>query len=392
VSLNLADSRVAIDGQVSPGFQAVREAFAENFARRRELGAACCVYYHGEKVVDLWGGVRDPASGAPWQEDTMVLVHSTTKGLAAMTLALAHSRGWLDYDERVSRYWPEFAQHGKEALTVRQLLAHQAGLFALEPKADRTLLRDPERLAKLLAQQKPAWPSGARQGYHAITLGYYESELLRRVDPKRRTLGRFFQEEIADPLRIQFYIRLPAALPDARLAPLERAGVAAILRGFPLRFTLAAFNPGSNIHRALAGSEFPLDQQHVYARELEIPSGGGVGTARAIARAYSAFVRGDLGLRDETLRALAAPAPALYDECLMSPVSFSLGFMKPGDSFPFGSSVRAFGAPGAGGSLGYADPDAGIAYGYVTNRMGTSLTGDPRDVALREALSAALRG
>lgn len=381
-----------IEGQVSAGFEAVRDAFAENFSRRRELGAACCIYSQGEKVVDLWGGVRDAASGARWQEDTMVLVHSTTKGLAAMTLALAHSRGWLDYDERVARYWPEFAQHGKEALTVRQLLAHQAGLFALDASADRALLRDPDRLAGVLARQKPAWTPGTRQAYHAITLGYYESELLRRVDPRRRTLGRFFQEEIAAPLGLQFYIGLPESLPDARLAPLEPPGVAAMLRGFPLRFTLAAFNPGSNIHRALAGSELPLDERRVYARELEVPSGGGVGTARAIAHAYSAFVSGGLGLRDETLRALAAPVAPLYDECMLAPVRFSLGFMKPGDAFPFGSSEHAFGAPGAGGSLGYADPDAGIAYGYVTNRMGTSLTGDPRDVALREALFAALRG
>jgi CubicO group peptidase (beta-lactamase class C family) len=309
-----------------------------------------------------------------------------------MTLALAHSRGWLDYDERVARYWPEFAEHGKEALTVRQLLAHQAGLFALDTPPDLALLRDPDRLAALLARQKPAWTPGTRQGYHAITLGYYESELLRRVDPQRRTLGRFFQEEIAAPLHLQFYIRLPEAIPDARLAPLERAGALAILRGFPLRFTVAAFNPGSNIHRALAGSGLPIDERRVYARELEVPSGGGVGTARAIARAYSAFVSGELGLRDDTLRALAAPVAPLYDECMLSPVRFSLGFMKPGDAFPFGSSERAFGAPGAGGSLGYADPDAGIAYGYVTNRMGTSLTGDPRDVALRDALAAALRG
>ena len=387
-----AVSRVAVEGDVRPGFQAVREAFAQNFLQRRELGAACCVYYHGEKVVDLWGGTRDVSSGAPWEEDTMVLVHSTTKGLAAMTLALAHSRGWLDYDERVARYWPEFAEHGKETLTVRQLLAHQAGLFALDAPPDRALLRDPSRLAAVLARQKPAWTPGTRQAYHAITLGYYESELLRRVDPQRRTLGRFFAEEIAAPLRLEFYIRLPPSIPDARLAPLERAGALAILRGFPLRFTVAAVNPGSNIHRALAGSELPLDQQRVYARELEVPSGGGVGTARAIAHAYSAFVGGELGLRDATLQALAAPVAPLYDECMLSPVSFSLGFMKPGEAFPFGSSARAFGAPGAGGSLGYADPDAGIAYGYVTNRMGTSLTGDPRDVALREALAAALRG
>ena len=127
-----------ISGFAKPGFEAVRDAFAENFSRRHELGGACCVYHRGEKVVDLWGGVRNKATGEPWEEDTMVLVYSTTKGLAAMTLALAHSRGWLDYEERVSTYWPEFAQQGKERITVRQLLAHQAGLFAFDEEADRS--------------------------------------------------------------------------------------------------------------------------------------------------------------------------------------------------------------------------------------------------------------
>ena len=128
---------MAVEGYVSRGFEAVREAFAENFARRRELGGACCAYRGGEKVVDLWGGIRNKQSGEPWEADTMVVVHSASKGLAAMTLAIAHSRGWLDYEERVAHYWPEFAQHGKEAITVRQLLAHQAGLFAIDEPVDR---------------------------------------------------------------------------------------------------------------------------------------------------------------------------------------------------------------------------------------------------------------
>ena len=153
-------SALRVEGRVSAGFEAVREAFAENFLHRGERGGACCVYYRGEKVVDLWGGVRNTATGEPWQEDTMVIVYSATKGLAAMTLALAHSRGWLDYDAPVARYWPEFAQRGKEALTVRQLLAHQAGLFALDVPLDRDLLADFDRLAAVLARQKPAWPAG----------------------------------------------------------------------------------------------------------------------------------------------------------------------------------------------------------------------------------------
>ena len=209
-----------VEGHVSRGFEAVREAFAENFARRGELGGACCAYRHGEKVVDLWGGIRNKQTGEPWERDTMVLVYSATKGLAAMTLAIAHSRGWLDYEERVARYWPEFAQQGKEKITVRQLLAHQAGLFAFDEPVDRSVVADLDRLAVVLARQKPAWEPGTRQAYHAITLGFYEGELLRRVDPRHRSLGQFFQDEIATPLGEDVYIRLPEEIPNSRLATL----------------------------------------------------------------------------------------------------------------------------------------------------------------------------
>jgi CubicO group peptidase (beta-lactamase class C family) len=192
-----------IEGQTSRGFEPVREAFAENFERRHELGGACCAYYRGEKVVDLWGGIRNRELGEPWERDTMVVVHSATKGLAAMTLALAHSREWLDYDERVAKYWPEFAQSGKETITVRQLLAHQAGLFAFDEPVDRDMVADPDRLAAVMARHKPAWEPGTRQAYHGLTLGFYEGELMRRVDPGRRTLGQFFQDEIATRLRLR---------------------------------------------------------------------------------------------------------------------------------------------------------------------------------------------
>jgi CubicO group peptidase (beta-lactamase class C family) len=387
-----ASQRIPIEGHVSAGFEAVRDAFAENFSRRNELGGACCVYHRGEKVVDLWGGVRNKATGEPWQGDTMVLVYSTTKGLAAMTLAMAHSRGWLDYDERVCTYWPEFVQRGKESITVRQLLAHQAGLFAFDEPVDRSVVADPDRLAVVLARQKPAWEPGTRQAYHAITLGYYESELLRRVDPRHRSLGQFFQDEIATPLGLDFYIRLPESIPDSRLATLARPGLLEMLRGFGLRFFLTAVNRRSNITRALMGSEFPHDERRIYARNFEVPSGGGVGTARSIARAYSVFATGgrDLQLRPETLQALSAPAiPAtrgFYDECMMTDgVQFSLGFMKHCPVWTFGSE-GSFGHPGSGGSLGFADPKTGIGYAYVTNQMGTALTGDPRDLALRDAV------
>ena len=216
-----ASQRTEIQGYAHNEFEAVREAFAENFTRRNELGAACCIYHQGEKVVDLWGGIRNKATGEPWEEDTMVLVFSATKGLAAMAMAVAHSRGWLDYEERVCTYWPEFAQQGKEKVTVRQLLSHQAGLFAFDAPVDKSVIADLDRLAVIMAGQKPAWEPGTRQAYHVISLGFYEGELLRRVDPQHRSLGQFFQDEIASPLGLDFYIRLPEAIPNSRLATLE---------------------------------------------------------------------------------------------------------------------------------------------------------------------------
>ena len=394
-----APNRVVVQGHVSRGFEAVREAFADNFARRRELGGACCVYRRGERVVDLWGGIRDKRTGEPWEQNTMVIVHSATKGLAAMTLAIAHSRDWLDYEERVARYWPEFAQQGKDKVTVRQLLAHQAGLFAIDEPVDRSMVADLDRLAVVLARQKPAWEPGTRQAYHAISLGFYEGELLRRVDPRRRSLGQFFQEEIATRLWLDVYIRLPQTISNSRLATLAPPRSIDMLLGFPVRLTLDSMNRHSNIYRALMmnpGFAVCQDEQRVYARHLEVPSGGGVGTARGIAQAYGVFATGgqELSLRQDTLDLLAAPAFAptrgFYDECLkLNGIQFSLGFMKSTGAWPFGSA-RSFGSPGAGGSLGFADPEAGIGYAYVTSQMGTALTGDPRDVALRNALYSAL--
>jgi len=389
-----------VEGHVSCGYEGVRDAFVENFVRRRELGGACCIFRHGEKVVDLWGGIRNKRTGELWAPDTMVVVHSATKGLAAMTLAIAHSRGWLDFEERVCAYWPEFAQKGKERVTVRQLLAHQAGLFALDEPVDRSVVADLDRLAVVLARQKPAWEPGTRQAYHALTLGFYEGELLRRVDPLHRSLGQFFQEEMALRLDEEVYIRLPEAIPNSRLAVLAPPTFFEVLRGFGLRFMLQAMNPRSNIYRALStnpGSRVYQDEQRIYARNLEVPSGGGVATARGIAHAYSVFATGgrELGLRKETLDLLAAPAipPAhgFYDECMKtSGVQFSLGFMKPSPLWPFGSNDRSFGSAGAGGCLGFADPEVGIGYAYVTSQMGTRLTGDPRDLALRNALYSAI--
>jgi CubicO group peptidase (beta-lactamase class C family) len=399
--MSLAElDRVVIQGEVGSGFEAVREAFEANFRDRHELGGACCIYYDGDKVVDLWGGIRNKVTGEPWERDTMVVVHSATKGLAAMTLALAHSRGWLDYDERVATYWPEFAQNGKQEITVRQLLAHQAGLFAFDEPVDRSVVADLDRLAAVMARHKPAWEPGTRQAYHGLTLGFYEGEIIRRVDPRHRSLGQFFQEEIATPLGEDVYIRLPEDIPNSRLATLSAPSRLEMLIGFrPLRLMVEGMNPRSNISRALAvnpGTAVYLDDQRVYARNLEVAAGGGVTTARGMAHAYGVFASGGeaLGLRKETLDLLAAPAvPAthgFHDECLKGEVQFSLGFMKPCENWSFGGG-RSFGSPGTGGALGFADPDVRIGYAYVTSQMGTVFNGDPRDVALRAALDSVLQ-
>jgi CubicO group peptidase (beta-lactamase class C family) len=385
-----------VHGYVAAGYEGVREAFAENFRRRGELGGGCCAYQDGVKIVDLWGGIRNKNTTEPWQEDTMVIVYSATKGLAAMCLAMAHSRGWLDYEQKVAAYWPEFAQEGKDRVTVRQLLAHQAGLFALDEPIGREVVADLDRLAIILARQRPTWEPGTRQAYHGITLGYYESELLRRLDPRRRSIGQFFQEEIATLLGLDVYIRLPWHIPESRLATIARPSWQQMVRGFPLRLLIDAFNSRSNISKALRGSELPHDTKRIYARNFEVPSGGGVGTARAIARAYSVFANGgrELGIRPETVDLLTAPAVAptrgFYDECMKAKgIQFSLGFMKSTSAFPFGSR-SSFGAPGAGGAMGFADPEVGVGYAYVTSQMGTRLNGDPRDVALRTALYEAM--
>jgi CubicO group peptidase (beta-lactamase class C family) len=389
-----APKQPVVEGFVEKRFEPVREAFIENFTRRGEVGGACSVYENGRKVVDLWGGVRDRASGEPWRENTMVVVHSATKGMAAMVMALAHSRGWLDYDERVCTYWPEFAQNGKERVTIRQLLAHQAGLFAFDEPVDRKVLADLDRLAGIMARQRPAWEPGERQAYHAITLGFYESELIRRVDPAHRSLGRVFDDEIAEPLGIDFYLRVPDSIPNSRIAPLESPPFWKRFTSFPLPVVLASMSRRSVLYRSLVsnpGTGFYVDRERVIVRNLEAPSGLGVGTARALAKAYGVFASGggELGLRKETLDALAAPAipsrHGFFDECLRGPARFSLGFMKPNESVRFGHP-GAFGAPGSGGAMGYADPETGIGYGYVTNRMGVHLDGDPRDVALRAAI------
>jgi CubicO group peptidase (beta-lactamase class C family) len=381
-------------GHVAPGWEPVRKAFRENFASRAEIGAAVAVQHRGEMVVDLWAGLRDARTGDPWEEDTMVLVFSATKGVSALVVAYAQSRGWLDYDAPVAAYWPAFARHGKAAITVRQLLSHQAGLHAFHARVDRSVIADPDRLARIMEDERPQWPPGDRHAYHIMSLGFFEGELIRRVDPRGRSLGTILRDDLAGPLGADFHIRVPADLPDSRLARLVMPGILRSIAGLPPRMVPAVLSPWSHVFRSAMinpGTTVAADRDRIVLREVEVPAGGGVGTARGLARLYGEFATGGkaLGLRPETLAALRAPARAprkgTRDMSLKVPVCYSLGFMKPFPGCDFGSP-SAFGAPGAGGSMGFADPERQLGYGYVMNRMGTGLSRDPRERALHAAV------
>ena len=390
-----------IHGGVAPGFEPVREEFGRNFSERGELGAACCAYAGGEKVVDLWGGSRDRRTGEPWEEDTLVLVFSTTKGVSALAVALAHSRGLIDYDERVAAYWPEFARNGKGGVTVRQLLNHRAGLCAVDEPLDPTVLSDLDRVAEILARQRPAWEPGTRQGYHYLTLGLCENELIRRVDPRSRTLGRFLREEVTSPLGEEFHVGLPPEVPASRVAQIQAFHPLQMLlhvNTMPLGLVLGYMNPRSLTARTLGNPRLrsPGDLDKPEYRRVELPAAGGIGTARAVAKAYGAFAAGGerLGVGPETIAELSAtvsPPPAgPRDEVMRTDTSYSLGFFKPSAAFRFGTDGRSFGTPGAGGSFGFADPVAGVGFAYAPNRMGFHVWDDPREKALRVALYACL--
>jgi CubicO group peptidase (beta-lactamase class C family) len=388
----VTNMQFAIHGSVQPGFELVQEEFVRNFTERGDLGAACTIYHRGQKVVDLWGGVRDQRTRDPWEEDTLVLVFSTTKGLAGLTMALARSRGLFDYEQPVARYWPEFAQQGKEEITIRQLLAHEAGLCVIDEPLNVQILANHDALAAILARQKPAWQPGTRHGYHAFSLGWYESEIIRRTDPKKRTLGQFFRDELAKPLGLEFYIGVPSSVPDERIATVTEPGLPQKLLGMPLGMMLSVFVPGSlALRTANPRMRSNLVLNSPAYRAIEMPSANGIGTARSIARAYSCFATGgqELHIDEETLQELAAPAvpptQGLRDLVLHTDIAYALGFLKPWPGYQFGSTLASYGGPGSGGSLGFADPVEQVGYAYVTNKQWSGMWGDPREKALQDA-------
>jgi len=391
-----------IYGEVAQGFEEVESEFKRNFTERGELGAACAIYHKGQKIVDLWGGYADEQTRAIWEKDTLVLVFSTTKGISAMTMVVAHSQGLFDLDEPVSKYWQEFGQAGKESITVRQLLAHQAGLSAVDEPMNAQKLADLDFVATDIAKQKPAWKPGTKHGYHGLSLGWYQNELIRRVDPQHRSLGKFFQDEIAKPLGIEFYIGLPSDIPATRLATIKGFHPLQMLLHMdkiPMKMVLSLMLPNSLVKRSLMNPKMktPADIGNSKYRAVEFPSANGIGQARAIAKAYGVLANGgeELKINPQTMAELTAlaiaPPSGLFDEILKGETAYSFGFMKPTSSFLSGTSKRGFGAAGAGGSIGFADPEKQIGFSYVMNRMGFDMFDDPREKALRDACYRCLK-
>jgi CubicO group peptidase (beta-lactamase class C family) len=387
-----------IGGDVDEGYGKFADVFRRNMTGGQEIGAACAVYRDGKKVVDLWGGYRNGITQARWEKDTLVNVFSTTKGVASLAIAVAVSQGLISYDAKVADFWPEFAQGGKDAITVRQLLSHQAGLPAVSPPLTLNDLADPPTMSAKLAAQVPAWTPGTRHGYHGFTLGWYEGELIRRTDPAGRSLGQFFAEEIAKPLGLDFYIGLPASVDRDRVAYLHAWPATQLLLHlnlWPPRTLAALLNPFSLTARSLliakgisGAAHFNRDELRV----LEMPAVNGTGTARSLARLYgSAATSGSeiglsTGVLDALKKAAIPPTNGVRDKIMFVDSSFSLGFLKPASLTVFGSSDSAFGTPGVGGSFGFADPDTGIGYGYVMNKLGFHPVSDPRELALRQSL------
>jgi CubicO group peptidase (beta-lactamase class C family) len=391
-----ASNPAFIEGFVAPEFHEVRREFERNFSSRGEEGAACAIYHRGQKVVDLWGGQRCRLTRLPWTEHTLALGFSVSKGMAAAAMAVAHSRGLFELDRPVADYWPEFHQRGKNHITVRQLLAHQSGLIAIDQRISVQELADHDGLAEILARQEPAWLPGMKHGYHALTLGWYQSELIRRVDPQRRSLGTFSHDEIAVPLQAEFYIGLPKHIDEQRLARTQGFHRVSLLWHFgelPLGMVLSGIWPRSVVSRSISTLRLqnPADIGNRELRSIEIPSANGFGEARAIARIYESLATGgqELGISPRTWRELTAPAtpPRLgsRDAILKIDTRYGFGFSRPSSAMRFGSGLSAFGCPGAGGSFGMADPEQQLGFAYVTNKMGYRLFDDVREKAVRDA-------
>jgi CubicO group peptidase (beta-lactamase class C family) len=396
---------VQISGFVADGFEPVREAFARNFAEHGDVGAGVGLYVDGELKVDLVGGVADPAAGTPYTEGTLQLVFSTTKGIAAICAHILADRGLLDFDAPVVEYWPEFGQAGKQDVPVRWLFGHRVGLPVVDdpPPIEAVLQWDP--IVEALAAQAPVWEPGTAHGYHALTFGWLVGELVRRISGQ--PIGDFVQEHLSGPLGLDLWIGLPdseqrrvsdmipsvpgeGALPDlSKLPPeiAERLGDMAT----------AAFDPSSLMNRSLSlDGTFSLEGQLPWNRDdvraAQIPAANGVTNARSLAKVYAATVGEVDGVRllsEDAVKRACEEQSNGRDQCLIVDTRFGLGFFLP-STFAALAGPGSFGHAGAGGSLGMADPDLGIGFGYVMNKMNLGLSDDPRALDLIEAAKTCL--
>jgi len=390
-----------IHGYCDPRFEDVRRIFEENLNNGTDLGAGVAFTLQGQLVVDLWGGFLEPESDQEWQRDTLVNLYSTTKGMLSICIQQLVERGQLDLDAPVCEYWPEFAAAGKSEIPVRQLLCHQAGLPAVREPLDTPVLWDWEAFASALAAEKPWWDPGTRHGYHAITFGHLVGEVLRRVSGKG--VGDFFQENVARPLDADFQIGVPDE-DHGRISRLHGQVIAGrgsgggskvpeALKSFmremadPSTMTGAAFNNPRIPPDAVNSPEW---------RRAEITAANGHGTARALARIYGALstggeVDGVRILESESIeRAITVQAEGPDAVLGGLPMRFGQGFMLRSMIMPLSPSARAFGHPGAGGSLGMADPDAGVGFGYTPNKMQMGLVGGAGAFAMLKAFFQAL--
>jgi CubicO group peptidase (beta-lactamase class C family) len=380
-----------IQGVCDSRFAAVREAFEENFKGRNEIGASVGVVFQGRLVVDLWGGYVDRNKEVPWKRDTLVNVFSTTKGVTAICAHRLMERGLLDPQAPVAKYWPQFAAVGKEHIPVGWLLNHRAGLPAVRRNLPNESLYDWKLMTDTLAAEEPWWVPGERHGYHAVTFGWLLGEVIRRVSG--RSVGTYFREELGVPLNLDFHIGL---------SPTEQARVARVSSprmppededGKRLMEALVS-KPHGIVARAFTNPFSIINGVNTSAwREAEIPSANGHGTARALARLYGALALGGTidGVRvlgPETIRNCFREESYGTDEILQAVTRFGPGFMlsqdRPGASY--GPGLNSFGHPGAGGSVAFADPEAGVGFAYVMNRMGPYVLIDPRATALIDAV------
>ena len=386
-------TKVDVQGHCDTRFSAVEAAFRENFATRGEVGASAAVFLGGKLVVDLWGGYADAARSRPWERDTIVNVYSTTKGMTAICAHRLVDQGKLNIDDPVARYWPEFAKAGKGDLPVRHLLSHRAGLPAVRAPLPPEALFDWERMTNALAAQEPWWEPGTQHGYHAISYGFLLGEVVKRITGK--SLGTYFREEVAEPLGVDFHIGLDARH-DARTAqliapPPPPPGETDLLQ------ELLSQDPESVTAKALTNPSwtFGVTDNTREWRAAEIPAANGHGNGRSIARVYAALsLGGELdGARIMSSSAIDSAIVEQsngHDAVLNVPSRFGLGFMLSSETFPMGTAPQAFGHAGAGGSMGIADPDAGIGFGYAMNQMRAEAGDEYRYLKLLKAVYASL--